>query len=115
MHQVDEIRKMSLRKLVLQVLSFGMIVCSALMIWKSLMVVTQCETPVVVVLSGSMEPSYFRGDILFLTNYKDNLIPGDIVVFRLPEQDIPIVHRVITIQNKGKAGDFYILTKGDNN
>ena len=35
-----------------QVLNLSMIVCSALMIWKSLMVVTSSESPVVVVLSG---------------------------------------------------------------
>ena len=33
-----------------QVLSFGMIVSSALMIWKGLMVVTGSESPIVVVL-----------------------------------------------------------------
>ena len=48
-----------------------MIVGSALMIWKSLMVLTMSESPVVVVLTGSMEPAYFRGDILFLSNYDE--------------------------------------------
>lgn len=33
-----------------QVLNFGMIVSSALMIWKGLMVVTGSESPIVVVL-----------------------------------------------------------------
>ena len=35
-----------------------MIVSSALMIWKGLMVVTGSESPIVVVLSGSMEPAF---------------------------------------------------------
>lgn len=43
-----------------QVLSFGMIVSSALMIWKGLMVATGSESPIVVVLSGSMEPAFHR-------------------------------------------------------
>ena len=47
---VNEIRKMRFRKLLLQGLNFGMIVCSALMIWKTLMIVTNTESPVVVVL-----------------------------------------------------------------
>jgi signal peptidase I len=38
----------------------GMIVTSALIIWKGLMVVTGSESPVVVVLSGSMEPGFKR-------------------------------------------------------
>ena len=37
-----------------------------------------------VVLSGSMEPAFYRGDLLFLTNYKDDpLKAGDIVVFKV--------------------------------
>ena len=50
---VNEIRKMRFRKLLLQGLNFGMIVCSALMIWKTLMIVTNTESPVVVVLRYS--------------------------------------------------------------
>jgi signal peptidase I len=38
----------------------GMIVTSALIIWKGLMVATGSESPVVVVLSGSMEPGFKR-------------------------------------------------------
>jgi len=34
----------------MQAMTFGMIVCSALMIWKTLMVSTGTESPVVVVL-----------------------------------------------------------------
>ena len=48
-----------------------MIVSSALMIWKGLMVVTGSESPIVVVLSGSMEPAFQRGELLFLTNYEE--------------------------------------------
>ncbi len=48
---IEDIKKMRPRKFLLQSLNFGMIVCSALMIWKSLMVGTNCESPVVVVLS----------------------------------------------------------------
>ena len=78
-----------------------MIVASAFMIWKTLMVVTNSESPVVVVLSGSMEPAYYRGDILFLTFYDNEpVVPGDVVVFNLKGQEIPIVHRVIISQEK---------------
>lgn len=84
-----------------QVLSFGMIVSSALMIWKGLMVTTNSESPIVVVLTGSMEPAFFRGDLLFLTNPKDEPVRvGDIVVFKIRGREIPIVHRVIKIHEK---------------
>ena len=45
-----------------------------------------------------MEPAYYRGDILFLTNYEDDLHSGDIIVYRIDQEDIPIVHRLVTIQ-----------------
>jgi signal peptidase len=37
-----------------------MIVTTALIIWKGLMCITGTESPVVVVLSGSMEPGFQR-------------------------------------------------------
>lgn len=78
-----------------------MIVSSALMIWKGLMVVTGSESPIVVVLSGSMEPAFHRGDLLFLTNYREEPVRvGEIVVFKVDGRDIPIVHRVIKLHEK---------------
>lgn len=60
-----------------------MIVGSALSIWKTLMIVTLSESPVVVVLSGSMEPAYWRGDILFLSFYNTPIEVGDVVVYKI--------------------------------
>merc|ERR1719402_1493697 len=92
-----------------------MIVSSALMIWKGLMVVTGSESPIVVVLSGSMEPAFYRNDLLFLTNrQEEDIRVGEIVVFRIKERDIPIVHRVLKVHEK-EDGYIKILTKGDNN
>merc|ERR1712062_388253 len=90
----DDVKRMDKRQFLYQVLSFGMIVSSALMIWKGLMGVTGSESPIVVVLSGSMEPAFQRGDLLFLTNYEEEDIRvGEIVVFKIDGRDIPIVHR----------------------
>ncbi|GAB1292265.1 Signal peptidase complex catalytic subunit SEC11 [Apodemus speciosus] len=96
---------MNKRQLYYQVLNFGMIVSSALMIWKGLMVITGSESPIVVVLrpslSGSMEPAFHRGDLLFLTNrVEDPIRVGEIVVFRIEGREIPIVHRVLKIHEK---------------
>ena len=44
-----------------------------------------------------MEPSYYRGDILFLAR-RETIEVGDIVVYQIENEVIPIVHRVITIQ-----------------
>lgn len=95
------------------------------------MVVTGSESPIVVVLSGSMEPAFYRGDLLFLTNYQvrtaryfvtmrtvclqsDPIRTGDITVFRIEGRDIPIVHRVIKVHEQ-QNGTVKFLTKGDNN
>ncbi|XP_011503801.1 PREDICTED: signal peptidase complex catalytic subunit SEC11A [Ceratosolen solmsi marchali] len=113
----DDLKRMNKRQLLYQILSFGMIVSSALMIWKGLMVVTGSESPIVVVLSGSMEPAFHRGDLLFLTNNLEEPVRvGEIVVFKVEGRQIPIVHRVMKLHEKGgKNGTVKFLTKGDNN
>ena len=48
-----------------------------------------------------MEPAFYRGDLLLLTNYREEPIrAGDIVVFRIEGRDIPIVHRVLKVHEK---------------
>ncbi|KAK3788541.1 hypothetical protein RRG08_030242 [Elysia crispata] len=112
---LDDVMRMNKRQLYYQLLNFGMIVSSALMIWKGLMVVTGSESPIVVVLSGSMEPAFYRGDLLLLTNHKEEPIRvGEIVVFKIEGRDIPIVHRVLKVHEK-EDGSVKFLTKGDNN
>jgi signal peptidase len=61
-----------------------------------------------------MEPAYYRGDILFVSNYNKPVVTGDVIVFKMEGEPIPIVHRALITQQKGPA-DQYILTKGDNN
>ena len=108
---LNAIASMNYRQLTLQLLSLTLIVTSALMIWKSLCLYTHSESPVVVVLSGSMEPAFKRGDILFLSLNKkkgsrknsteneeydeERTRVGEIIVFSIDGRDIPIVHRVI--------------------
>jgi len=79
------------------------------------MVVTGSESPIVVVLSGSMEPAFHRGDLLFLTNNRaDPIRVGEIVVFKVEGREIPIVHRVLKLHER-ENGTVKFLTKGDNN
>ena len=85
------------RQLLLQVLNFALVLSTAFMLWKGLSVATDSPSPIVVVLSGSMEPAFQRGDLLFLWNR--NLVQetqvGEIVVYNVKGKDIPIVHRVV--------------------
>ena len=62
------------------------------------------ESPMVVVLSGSMEPSMYRGDILVLMR-RPTIEIGDVVVYQIENEKIPIVHRISIIQTvKEKNG-----------
>ncbi|PSC70797.1 signal peptidase complex catalytic subunit SEC11A [Micractinium conductrix] len=108
---------MNKRQLLLQGVNLGMIITSALMIWKSMVLATGSESPVVVVLSGSMEPGFYRGDILFLYQPKTPAQTGDIIVFNTDGREIPIVHRIIKVHERaeGSPPRLDILTKGDNN
>ena len=87
-----------LRQMITQIVFIGIVVSNAFMMLKGLMLVTNSESPIVVVLTGGMEPSFYRGDILFINWDYTNPSPGDIVVYKVPSQEIPIVHRVISVQ-----------------
>ncbi|MQL77453.1 hypothetical protein Taro_009903 [Colocasia esculenta] len=106
---MESIRSLQIRQVLTQVVSLGMIVTSALIIWKGLMCVTGSESPVVVVLSGSMEPGFKRGDILFLHMSKDPIRAGEIVVFNVDGREIPIVHRVIKSGKAVAHGEFHFF------
>ncbi|PKI83130.1 Sec11p [Malassezia vespertilionis] len=88
-------------------------VAFALVCWKGYSLVVDTETPVVVVLSGSMEPGYYRGDILFLASYPRPYKVGDVTVYSVENGKIPIVHRVIETHSD-RRGQM-LLTRGDNN
>ncbi|EME29925.1 signal peptidase I isoform 1 [Galdieria sulphuraria] len=101
------------RESLLQVLNLLLVFASALVIWKGAIAVSLSESPVVVVLSGSMEPGMRRGDLLVLSNRTKQLRCGDIVVYKVQNREIPIVHRIIEVHDDGNEPLY--LTKGDNN
>ncbi|KAK5084488.1 Signal peptidase complex catalytic subunit [Lithohypha guttulata] len=111
-----------------QVLNFALVLSTAFMLWKSLSVISNSPSPIVVVLSGSMEPAFQRGDLLFLWNRDVGAEVGEIVVYNVKGKDIPIVHRVVrkhvTVPVSGveatengtmSLSGPKLLTKGDNN
>ncbi|EEQ38921.1 putative signal peptidase complex catalytic subunit [Clavispora lusitaniae] len=104
---------MNLRQQLTQLLSIAYVFTSAFVAWKALSIVANSHSPIVVVLSGSMEPAFQRGDILFLWNRDSQAKVGDVVVYEIKGKSIPIVHRVLR-EHHGKDKQF-LLTKGDNN
>ncbi len=77
--------------------------CTRQQMWKGLSVVTDSPSPIVVVLSGSMEPAFQRGDLLFLwnRNFLRETDVGEVVVYNVRGKDIPIVHRVVRKYGSG--------------
>ncbi|KAI3744139.1 hypothetical protein L1987_57215 [Smallanthus sonchifolius] len=114
-NQIDTIKSLHFRRPITQLVTMGMVMTSALMIWKGLMCITGSEAPIVVVLSGSMEPGFKRGDILFMRMSKDPIRVGDILSFNVDGHEIPIVHRAIKVHEHQNTGEVDVLTKGDNN
>lgn len=111
-------------------LNFASVLASGLMMWKGLGLITNTESPIVVVLrcvpllplhfcarpnpasnySGSMEPAFYRGDLLFLINPPNTRYQtGDITVYKIPGQDIPIVHRVLETRDVVKSVDGCVV------
>ncbi|KAI9831445.1 MAG: Signal peptidase complex catalytic subunit [Sarea resinae] len=102
------------RQLASQILNFALVLSTAFMLWKGLSVATDSPSPIVVVLSGSMEPAFQRGDLLFLWNRGMDTKIGEVVVYNVRGKDIPIVHRVVR-RFGGGPSPLRLLTKGDNN
>lgn len=76
-----------------------------------------------VVVSGSMEPVFYRGDVVVIekSNFiglqeinPSDLKVGDIVIYNATWFPEPVIHRIISIQ-EGADGQKYYVTKGDNN
>ena len=75
-----------------------------------------------VVVSGSMEPVFYRGDLFIvehtnfygISEFDPNTVQvGDIVVYDATWYNEPVIHRVINITDIN--GSQYFVIKGDNN
>ncbi len=80
------------------------------------MIAMGTTSPIVVVTSGSMEPTIYRGDLLIIqTRAAEDILLFDIVVYQdtTYHTEGPIVHRVVEIEIIN--GTYYYTTKGDNN
>ncbi|KAJ3168749.1 hypothetical protein HK101_011598 [Irineochytrium annulatum] len=117
-------RPHSRRRVAGQALQLLSVIASALMIYKSLSLAMGTDSPLVVVLTGSMEPAFHRGDLLFLTHPRSVLDDaplrvGDVCVFKIKDKPTPIVHRVVAAHDDERGGGdgkgAVMLTKGDHN
>jgi len=114
------------KKVIIAVVMICIAFFGSFLLYFGLQVALNTDAPIVIVVSGSMEPSIREGDLLFVMGVNPDDIKngtaeeknGDVIVFdarRLwagaPEE--PIVHRVV---DKYLIGDtWYFRTKGDAN
>ena len=73
--------------------------------------------PFRVVVSGSMEPTINKGDIVYVVKARGQITPGEIVLYTRPDFPDQILHRVIKVETTNINGhpiECYII-KGDNN
>jgi len=80
---------------------------AAWLFYQGLSIATGTNMPIVAVVSASMEPTLYRGDLLFITSA--NYTVGDVVLYERPEINYIIVHRIIKETENG------FVIKGDNN
>jgi signal peptidase len=92
--------KQPLRLLFHQVVSILWATASVFMAWEVLCIVAGSNYPIMVVTSESMEPSFHRGDLIFLWNREKIIHTGDIPVIWIPGKPLPMVHRVVTVNHE---------------
>jgi signal peptidase len=72
------------------------------------------QKPVMAVVSSSMEPEFYKGDLIVAKGVPpETLEVGDIIVYGNPVKKIDVVHRVVDIEYS--SHHIYFYTKGDNN
>jgi signal peptidase len=66
-----------------------------------------------VVVSGSMEPVLYRGDIVIVDQNPSSVQVGDIVIYKATWVPEDVIHRVKEIYETSNG--TYLITKGDHN
>ncbi|MHA1886288.1 MAG: signal peptidase I [Promethearchaeota archaeon] len=115
------------RKIIVTAILLVLAFSGAFLVYFVMQIALNTNTPMVVVISGSMEPNLHKGDLLFLKgrdaeDIRNGTIvgkEGDIIVFDargipgwIHAPNDPIVHRVI---DKKYDNGWFFLTKGDAN
>jgi signal peptidase I len=98
----DEVREVFSAILIIGILYFG--------IQGSMFIIFHTDSPMLAVVSGSMKPTFERGDLIFIKGVDSisDIKIHDIIVYQ-DSSGREIVHRVVNIQ------DNIITTKGDAN
>ncbi|CAL5985740.1 Microsomal_signal peptidase 18 kDa subunit [Hexamita inflata] len=70
--------------------------CQSIIYWNFCKFYLKNDIPITVVLTGSMEPGFQRGDVMPVQTWNNSLVEvGDIIVYQQSKRPVPIVHRVL--------------------
>jgi len=116
------------KKVIIAVVMIFTALFGSFLLYFILQVALNTETPIVVVVSGSMKPTLNEGDLLFVRGINPADIrngsvenkDGDIIVFDadgvwLSPPEEPVVHRVVNKRYNVNRSRWEFQTKGDNN
>ena len=122
-----EKKPVSKKKVIIAVVMISVAFFGSFLIYFILQVALNTETPIVVVVSGSMKPTLNEGDLLFVKGVNPADIRngsvedknGDIIVFDahgiwLSPPVEPVVHRVVNKRYNVNRSRWEFQTKGDN-
>ncbi len=108
-------RKYSISKRdIVELISVTAILLVILLLPTILSIILHTNVPLAHIISGSMQPTYYQGDLVIIAGVPpDKITVGDVIVFRNPNNPSEIIlHRVFYI--KVVNGTRFFLTKGDN-
>ncbi|MHA1146813.1 MAG: signal peptidase I [Promethearchaeota archaeon] len=116
----------SKKKIIIAVFLLSFAFFGSFLIYFIMQIALNTSTPMVVVVSGSMVPTMYKGDLLFLqgvdpSDLKEGTIEdkkGDIIVYDASDlwdgaPDDPIVHRIVDKWHNESG--WWFITKGDAN
>ncbi|TXT61230.1 MAG: hypothetical protein BAJALOKI2v1_40022 [Promethearchaeota archaeon] len=122
----EEEKGLPIKKVLISVILIFTAFFGSFIIYFSMQVGLNTESPMVVVVSGSMEPTILKGDLLIVKGEDPNNIKsgsiqnktGDVIVYDArglwaSAPNDPIVHRIV--DKRLENGTWYFLTKGDAN
>ncbi|CAL6018315.1 Microsomal_signal peptidase 18 kDa subunit [Hexamita inflata] len=93
---VSTIKSLTLPDLAYMFLLIVQSQCQSVIYWNFCKFYLKNDIPITVVLTGSMEPGFQRGDIIPVQTWNNSQIEvGDVVVYQQSKRPVPIVHRVL--------------------
>ncbi|CAF1688012.1 unnamed protein product [Adineta ricciae] len=78
---------------------------TVLMLWKSFMLCTNCQSPIAFMTEDVNATSLRRGDLLLVTNYvQDSFRADDLILLNIENEKYFVAGRIVTVSKQNDAG-----------